>query len=134
LKIISGIVIIIFGLNFIGILNIGFLNREKRFEYKADSLKFVGSVIFGFVLRLGGRLYKLFFSFDSGFGGQFFHHAGGIDAACGVFPWAWDTFYCFGHDFESIREAFNFIKSNMRIINIISGILLILLGAAMLLT
>jgi len=44
-----------FGLNFIGILNIGFLNREKRFEYKADSLKFVGSVIFGFVLRLGGR-------------------------------------------------------------------------------
>jgi len=77
-------------------------------------------------------LYKLFFSFDSGFGGQFFHHAGGIDAACGVFPWAWDTFYCSAMIFESIREAFNFIKSNMRIINIISGILLILLGAAML--
>lgn len=46
---ISGVVMILFGLNFTGILKLNFLNSEKRIEYKFDKLHFFSSLIFGMV-------------------------------------------------------------------------------------
>ncbi|ABN53166.1 MAG TPA: cytochrome c biogenesis protein CcdA [Hungateiclostridium thermocellum] len=133
LKIISGIVIIIFGLNFIGILNIGFLNREKRFEYKADSLKFVGSVIFGFCFAFGWTpCISYFLASILALAANSSTMPEGLMLLVVYSLGLGIPFIVSAMIFESIREAFNFIKSNMRIINIISGILLILLGAAML--
>ncbi|HOM02836.1 MAG TPA: cytochrome c biogenesis CcdA family protein [Acetivibrio sp.] len=133
LKIISGIVIIIFGLNFAGILNIGFLNREKRFEYKFDSLRFIGSVIFGFCFAFGWTPCISYFlasvlalAANSATMSEGLLLLSVYSLGLGI------PFVVSAMIFESIREAFNFIKSNMKIINIISGVLLILLGAAIL--
>ncbi len=50
---IGGIVIIIFGLNFLGLFRLNFLNTEKRFSYSFKQLKFFSSVIFGAVFGFG---------------------------------------------------------------------------------
>lgn len=50
---ISGIVMIIFGLNFIGILKLGFLNGEKRINFKFSQLRFLTSIVFGIVFGFG---------------------------------------------------------------------------------
>ncbi|HHV28443.1 cytochrome c biogenesis CcdA family protein [Acetivibrio mesophilus] len=133
LKIISGILIIFFGLNFIGVLNIGFLNREKRFEYKFDRLRFIGSIIFGFCFAFGwSPCISYFLASILALAANSATMAEGLMLLVVYSLGLGIPFVISAMIFESIREAFNFIKSNMRIINIISGILLILLGAAML--
>jgi cytochrome c-type biogenesis protein len=134
LKIISGIVIIIFGLNFTGVLNIGFLNREKRFEYKFDRLRFIGSVIFGFCFAFGWTpCISYFLASILALAANSSTMAEGLLLLVVYSLGLGIPFIVSAMIFESIKEAFQFIKSNMRIINIISGVLLILLGAAMLL-
>lgn len=50
---ISGVIMMIFGLNFTGVLRIGFLNIEKRLDYKTANLKFLSSVLFGMIFAFG---------------------------------------------------------------------------------
>lgn len=50
---ISGIAMILFGLNFIGILKLGFLSGEKRMNFKFTRLGFLTSIIFGIVFGFG---------------------------------------------------------------------------------
>ncbi len=50
---ISGLIIIMFGLNFTGILNIQILQVEKRFDLGLNRLRFLSSIIFGMVFGLG---------------------------------------------------------------------------------
>ncbi len=52
LKYISGAVIILFGILQTGLINFGFLNKEKRFQFKAGT-GFVSSFILGAVFALG---------------------------------------------------------------------------------
>lgn len=53
LRKISGAVIILFGLNFMGVFNIKMLNMERRLEFNTDRLRFPGSIIFGMVFGFG---------------------------------------------------------------------------------
>jgi cytochrome c-type biogenesis protein len=53
LKKISGIVMILLGLNFTGLLDLNFLNTDKRIEYKFNNLGFANSIIFGIVFSFG---------------------------------------------------------------------------------
>jgi cytochrome c-type biogenesis protein len=50
---VSGLVMIVFGLNFIGILKLNFLNMEKRIDYKFNRLRFLSSLVFGMVFGFG---------------------------------------------------------------------------------
>ena len=49
LKIISGIVVFIFGLNFTGLIKIGLLNKQRGLDFKFKRLNFAKSIIFGMV-------------------------------------------------------------------------------------
>lgn len=49
----SGILMILFGLNFIGLLKIRLLNQEKRLEYSVSHLNFLSSIVFGSVFGFG---------------------------------------------------------------------------------
>lgn len=51
-QIISGSVLILFGLHFLGVLNFGFLNREARFEAKSSSSP-LGAYILGLAFAFG---------------------------------------------------------------------------------
>ena len=50
---VSGGVMIIFGLNFMGILKIKHLSMEKRMKFKVDKLNFIGSIVFGMMFGFG---------------------------------------------------------------------------------
>lgn len=50
---IGGVVLILFGLNFLGVLKIGFLNREVKAEYQVKNGGFFSSMVFGAAFSLG---------------------------------------------------------------------------------
>lgn len=50
---ISGIIMVILGLKFIGIIQLNFLNVDKRFNYDFKELNFVKSIVFGMVFAFG---------------------------------------------------------------------------------
>ncbi len=53
LEIISGIIIIIFGLNFIGLIKINIFNREKRFKLNTTDMGVFSSILLGMVFSFG---------------------------------------------------------------------------------
>lgn len=50
---VSGVVIMIFGLHFLGVFNIGFLDVEKKLDVKVKQSGFVGALLFGAAFSLG---------------------------------------------------------------------------------
>lgn len=129
---ISGVLIVIFGLSYTGVLNINFLKKEKGINYEFNNLKFLGSILLGMVFGiswtqctgpiLGAVLAKaanletmisgitLLFVYSVGIGLPFI-----ISALM----------------FENLKGAFNFMKKHSNKIKIVSGIMLIVFGIAM---
>ena len=132
LNLVTGLIVIVFGLNFLGALKIGFLNRASRKSADVKSLGFFSSMLFGMVFSigwtpcvgaflgsallmasLGGSLLKgisMLLAFSLGLGIPFIASALLIDR---------------------LKGTFDFIKRNYRIINIVSGGLLIVVGILM---
>lgn len=50
---ISGVFMIVFGLNYAGAFKIGFLNREIKMSYKFTNISFLSSILFGMVFGFG---------------------------------------------------------------------------------
>lgn len=53
LRRVAGVILIVFGLHYMGVFRIGFLNREKRVKYQTKESNFLSSVIFGAVFSFG---------------------------------------------------------------------------------
>lgn len=131
-NIVSGLIVIIFGLNYLGILKINFLNRTSGKNANIKSLGFFSSVLFGIVFSvgwtpcvgaflgsallmasLGGSLLQgivMMLTFSLGLGIPFVASALLLNR---------------------LKSTFDFIKRNYRIINIVSGWLLVVIGALM---
>lgn len=129
---ISGIIMILFGLNYLGFIKINFMNKIKTVETNVKNLKFISSFIFGLAFSFGltpcisthlgsamiiasnsktvfvGML--LLFMFSMGLGVPFI-----ISALL----------------FDKLQGMFKFIKMNMTVIKIISGSIMILIGILM---
>lgn len=132
LNTITGLIVIIFGLNFLGFINIGILNKVHQREVNVKSLNALSSILFGFIFSiswtpcigafLGSALMKaassgetlqgiiMLFLFSMGLGIPFILSAILLD---------------------KLKGAFDFIKRHYKIINIISGSLLIIIGLLM---
>ena len=132
INIIAGGIIVIFGLSYMGIIKLSFLTKSSNYEHKQKEPGFLSSVLFGIIFSIGWspcvgaflgsalmlaatsqESYKgilMLLSFSMGLGIPFIISALILDKLKGVF---------------------NFIKKNYTLINIISGILLILFGIAM---
>lgn len=126
---ISGAVMIVFGLNFIGILKIGIINMDKRINYQFKSLKFITSVIFGIVFAFGwspclssflGSALALASNSKTIFEGILLLLCFSI--GLGI------PFIITSIIFEKVKGAFKKIQEHSRTINIVSGALLIIAG------
>lgn len=126
---ISGLVMIVFGLNFIGILKIGFLNKEKRIDFKFNRLQFLSSIVFGMVFGLGwtpclgaflGSALALASNSKTILQGMLllFLYSIGL----GI------PFILSAVLFKKVKGAFKQIQKHSRIISIVSGVLLIVAG------
>lgn len=126
---ISGIIMVVFGLNFIGILKIGFLNVEKRIEYEVENLNIVKSAIFGITFGFAwtpcltaflGSV--LLMAGSSGTITQGIVMLLIFSAGLGV-PFIFTALV-----FDKAKDIFMRIRRYNRIINMVSGIVLILAG------
>lgn len=135
IKILFGVVIIILGLNYMGILKIKFLNKEIRIKKKIDDFTFFKTILFGMMFSiswtpcigsfLGSALLLiankqnilqgilLMLVYSIGFGIPFIISAVLI---------------------EKLKNFYNLIKKNYKTIKIISGIILIVMGVYVIFT
>jgi len=129
LNILTGLIVIVFGLNFLGILKIGFLSNIRNKDSDIRSLGFFSAMLFGIVFSiswtpcvgaflgsallmasLGGSVLKgitMLLAFSLGLGIPF------VASALLL---------------ERLKGTFDFIKRNYKIINTVSGLLLIVIG------
>lgn len=129
IKILFGVVIIVLGLNYMGILKIKFLNKEIRVEKKIDDFTFFKTILFGMMFSiswtpcigsfLGSALLLiankqnilqgilLMLVYSIGFGIPFIISAVLI---------------------EKLKNFYNLIKKNYKTIKTISGVILIVMG------
>jgi cytochrome c-type biogenesis protein len=128
----SGIIVILFGLNFMEMIRIPFLNRNRQLKLKTGNAGFLSSVLFGVIFSIGWTPCVGTF-----LGSALMLAASGGDSLHGIL-----MLLCFslglGIPFvasavliDRLKSAFDFIKRNYRIINLISGGLLVIVGLLM---
>lgn len=131
-NIFSGILLILFGLNYMEIIKVPFINTSKRIKMKAVKTGFFSSVVFGMVFSVGWTP-----CIGAFLGSALMLAAQGGESIRGVL-----MLLCFslglGIPFiisalliERLKSSFDFIKKHYRIINIISGCVLIIIGILM---
>jgi len=125
----GGILIIILGIHFTGIINIPFLQMEKRFEMRKKPLGYVGSFLVGVAFAAGwtpciGPILSTILiyastsqSFTTGILLLTYYSIG-----LGI------PFFLSSLAFNSFLSAFDKIKRYMRVITIVSGLFLIGIG------
>lgn len=132
LNLVIGSIVIVFGLNYLGVFNIAFLNRASSKQAAVKDLGFFSSILFGLVFSIGwtpcvgaflgsalliasieGALLKgvgLLLAFSLGLGLPFIASALLIDR---------------------LKSTFDLIKRNYRVVNLASGGLLVVIGILM---
>lgn len=125
----GGAIVIIFGINYIGIFKIPFLERSLKINIQMKNLRFISSILFGMIFAIGwtpcvgtflgvalmiavnsqdilkGAVMLLIYSI--GLGIPF--------VICAIL-------------IDQMKETFKLIKRNYKIINVVSGIVLIIIG------
>ena len=125
----GGVLIILLGIHFTGIINIPFLQMEKRFEMRRKPLGYLGSFLVGVAFAAGwtpciGPILSTILiyastskSFTTGILLLTYYSIG-----LGI------PFFLSSLAFNSFLSAFDKIKRYMRVITIISGLFLIAIG------
>ena len=126
---VGGILIIILGIHFIGIINIPFLQAEKRLELKRKPIGYLGSLIVGMVFAAGwtpciGPILSTILiyastsqSFSTGILLLMIYSLG-----LGV------PFFLSSLALSSFLTAFDKVKRYMRVVTLVSGFFLIIIG------
>jgi len=131
-NLVTGIIVIFFGLNYLEVLNIPLLKRTMRISFSNYEPRFLHSVIFGMVFSVGWTPCV----------GVFLGSALMLAARSGESIKGIIMLLCFsiglGIPFvvsavliNRLKTSFEFIKRNYRIINTVSGLLLIVIGILM---
>ena len=131
-NIIAGAIVIILGLNFLGIINLGFLNNSSRKNVNTKQLTFLSSILFGIVFSIGwtpcvGAFLGSALMMASAQGGTLEGILMLLVYSLGLgIPFVASALLI-----DRLKNTFDFIKRNYKIINIISGCLLIIVGMMM---
>ncbi len=129
INIVFGIIVILFGMHYMGILNIKILNKSKGIQKSKDKLSFFSAILFGMVFSacwtpcvgifLSSALMMSATSQSIFKGGlMLFIYSIGL----GI-PFVLTSIFL-----ERLKSTFNYIKKHYNIINKIAGIILIISG------
>ena len=131
-NIVSGVVVVVFGLHFMGLLRISVLNRSLQLNAETKNLGFWSSVLFGVVFSVGwtpcvGAFLgsALMLAVQQGSAGKGVWLLLCYSAGLGV------PFILSAILIDRLKTAFDWIKSHYRTINTISGAFLVLVGVMM---
>lgn len=130
-NIISGVIVIIFGLNFLGIFKLN-LFRGSRRNIDMNNMGFLSAALFGIIFSLGWTpCVGAFLGSALMLASQQGHVPEGMLMLLMYSLGLGIPFIVSAVLIDSLKSAFNWIKRNYQIINIISGSLLVLIGILM---
>lgn len=131
-NLVSGAIVVLFGLNFIGIVRIPFLNTNRQLTIKITDMGFLSAVLFGIVFSIGWTpCVGAFLGSALMLAGQSGNSVKGILMLLSFSLGLGIPFVASAVLIDRMKNAFDFIKRNYRAINIISGGLLIIIGILM---
>lgn len=132
LNAVTGLIVIVFGLNFLGVLKIGFLNFMGNRDVNVKKLGFFSSMLFGLAFSiswtpcvgafLGSALMM------ASLGGSLLH---GISMLLTFSLGLGIPFVASALLIDQLKGTFDFVKRNYKTINLVSGGLLIVVGILM---
>ncbi len=130
----GGVILILFGLNMSGIFQLGFLNRQSRFNFRTEKKGFLSSLLFGIVISFGWSPCL------GAFLGAALLQAANADTVIlgGIKLFVFSLglgvpFLITALLFNNLTRVFDTIKKHYRMISLVSGLFLIVLGVLMLL-
>lgn len=130
-NIVSGLVVILFGLNFLGVFKLE-LFRGSRHAMRTGDMNFLSAVVFGVIFSVGWTpCVGAFLGSALMLASQQGHALTGMGMLLCYALGLGIPFVISAVLIDSLKSTFNFIKRNYRIINGISGGLLILVGVMM---
>ena len=130
-NIVSGLIVIFFGLNFLGVFKFNLFNGTKR-SVKKDNMGFFTAASFGVVFSLGWTpCVGAFLGSALMLASQTGHVLLGMSMLLAYSLGLGIPFLLSAVLIDQLKGAFTWIKRNYTVINIISGSLLIVVGVAM---
>ncbi len=131
-NIITGLIVVVLGLNFLGVFNIAILNQTKKMQLQVKSTGFLTSILFGIVFSIGwtpcvGAFLgsALMMASERGTVAEGMFMLIMYSAGLGI------PFIASAVLIDRLKGTFDFIKKNYSIINKISGSLLVIVGILM---
>lgn len=131
-NLLGGTIVLVFGLNYLGILRISILQNFKKFDYQPKNLGFFSTVIFGVIFSIGwtpcvgaflGSALMLAATSQNGLKGILMLLS--FSLGLGI-PFVFSALLL-----DRLKSVFDFIKRNYKIVNTISGLILVIVGIAM---
>jgi cytochrome c-type biogenesis protein len=127
-NIFAGGLVILFGLNFIGVINLGFAHKSSNFNLK-NKASFWGSILFGIVFAISwSPCVGSFFGSALMLAATYKTATKGILLLLSYSLGLGLPFILSAILIKQLGQTFDFIKKHYKIINLVSGILLIILG------
>ena len=129
INILGGFIVVLFGANYMGIFKIPFLERSLKINTKIKTFKFLSSIAFGIIFAIGwtpcvgtflGAALMIAVNSQDILKGTIMLLIYSIGLAI--------PFVICAILIDKLKETFNFIKRNYKVINKISGIILVIIG------
>lgn len=131
-NLVTGAIVVLLGLNFTGLIKIGFLNGTRKLNVQIQNIHFLTSVLFGMIFAIGytpcvGAFLgsALMMASRQGTMGEGILMLVIYSAGLGI------PFLISAMLIDRLKATFRVIKSHYRVINLVSGIFLIVLGILM---
>ncbi len=132
LNIVTGLIVVVLGLNFMGVIKIGFLNQTKKLPVQVKNTGFFTSILFGVIFSIGWTpCVGAFLGSALMMASQDGTAVKGIIMLVMYSVGLGIPFVISALLIDKLKETFNFIKKNYKVINIVSGGFLVLVGILM---
>ena len=130
-NVVSGLIVIIFGLNFLGVFKLN-LFKGIHCNVRTEDMGFFSALVFGMIFSVGWTpCVGAFLGSALMLASQQGHVVEGMLMLLAYSLGLGIPFVLSAVLIDYLKSAFNWIKSNYRIINAVSGILLVLVGILM---
>ena len=131
LNIILGLIVIVFGLNFLGVFKLNIFKGNQHYV-KTDNMGFFSAMLFGIIFSVGWTpCVGAFLGSALMLASQQGHMVEGMMMLLSYSLGLGIPFILSAVLIDYLKSAFNLIKRNYKIINLISGSLLIIIGIMM---
>lgn len=130
-NVVSGVIVIFFGLNFLGVFKLN-LFKGIQTDVKTDNMGFFSAMVFGMIFSIGWTpCVGTFLGSALLLASQQSHVVAGTLMLLAYSLGLGIPFILSAVLIDYLKSAFNWIKKNYKIINLVSGILLIIIGVMM---